>query len=372
MKKLFLFLAAFLLLFFLLIRFAPLSLVRKIPLPLPVASLERLRPGILPPVIDRQPLPAPRLLKYPQPAWANDTTKHQKLIEVAEFGGPAARLAKVHPGRMQYLCAGDTFVAAVDLSTRDVVILSPELQFIRKWPMLTGLSAKMQHPVVMAVQRDRVYAIDRDGTVGIWDAQGRRQGTRQVSTFAHDLDIMSGGDLLVHETGAYPFLLAIYAPNGAKRRLFAAKPAADTMAAKFLHQGYVARSPGGVTALALINPYHLYFFTRRWIPRTALNIEPEFQVFAPFAEKKDAKNWRVLRQRVVYDIAWKREQLHVLVAPDMERAASWLEIFSAEGEFQQRFYLSLHAIRLAFWRDDLLLLGYGPKLKIVRYRFEKF
>lgn len=352
-----------------LLRFAPLSVLR--PLHLPDALLSHIRPELIATRSIDIPLADTLRLKFPRPLWEHDTTRQRMLVRVATFGVNDGARHQVNVRRLNYLCTGRDYVAAVDLATRHVVILSPMLQFVRKWRMTKGLAAAMHSPVAMTARGKTIAAVDADGTLSWWDTQGSRKGSFKIDGVIADLDILPDGAFLVHDTKIYPYLLAVYSRNGVRRQQFAALFGPDPDAATLLHQGYVAVEGRDEIALGLINPYRLFFFDRFGRPRASVRVEPEFEVFEPYAEKLGTNKWRVYRQRVVYDLVWHMGLLYVLVAPDPERAASWMEIFNSNGVFLQRFYLEPRAIRLAFIQSDLLILGYNPQLQIERYRIEK-
>jgi hypothetical protein len=354
------------------VRFAPINSVRLLPEIFPHHILAVIRPEIIPTISINKSFPQPRVLKYARPLWEKDTTRHRILISAAIFDANEAGRNKINIHRLNYLCVGLNLVAVADLSTMHVVILSPDLKFRRKWLMTSGLAERLQAPVAMAAQKDEIAALGQDGTLVWWDSQGNRKGKFKINDGpVYDLDILSNGDFLLHQTNPYPYTLAIYGRNGIKKKQFGALPGPDAASAPFLHQGFVTRDRADRIALGFINPYKLLFFAASGFPTNMLNITPEFQVFEPYAEQLGPTKWRVLRQRVVYDLIWHGENLYVLVSSDPERAAEWLEVFSREGEFLQRFYLTMHAIRLAFWRDDLILLGYDPRLKLERFRIER-
>lgn len=354
------------------IRFAPIKLVRMLPDILPRDILAAIRPEIIPTISISKSLPNPKILKYPRPLWEKDTTRNRILISAATFDANEAGRNNINIHRLNYLSVGHNFISVADLSNIHVVILSPDLIFRRKWPMTSGLAEMLQLPVAMAAQRDEIAALGQDGTLVWWDSQGNRKGKFKIAEgVVYDLDLLSNGDFLVHQTKPYPYMLAIYGRNGIKKKQFGAVSSNDAASAPLLHQGFVARDRANRVALGFINPYKLFLFSASGNPTKVLEISPEFQVFEPYAEQLGPTKWRVLRQRVVYDLIWHGEYLYVLVSSNPERAADWLEVFSREGEFLQRFYLTMHAIRLAFWRDDLILLGFDPRLKLERFRIER-
>ncbi|MFQ5627718.1 MAG: hypothetical protein ACE5I1_03080 [bacterium] len=371
MKRFFILLLLFAAFTAVFVRFAPIAFVRLLPESLSGPIFSKIRPEIMPTISIKKTPPAPSVLKYARPLWEKDTTQHRILIPVASLTANDAGRHKINRRRLNYLTAGRSFIAIADLSTFDIVILAPDLKVRRKWPMASGLAKMMQAPVAMAAYRDEIAALDRDGTLVWWDLRGNRKGSFKIDGFVYDLDILNDGNFLVHQAKPYPYLLAIYSRSGHKKRQFGALPSSDAASAPLLHQGFAARDRANRVALGLINPYKLFFFSAGGNPTHFIEITPEFQVFEPYAEKLGRNKWRVLRQRVVYDLTWHGEHLYVLVASDPERAADWMEVFSREGEFLQRFYLSMHAIRLDFWQDDLILLGYDPRLKLERFRIER-
>lgn len=353
------------------LRYGPLETVRKIATSLPVELVSKIRPQLIPAISIRTAPPAPRVLRYPRPKWETDTTRHGILVSVATLQANDAGRHKINTNRLNYLTTGRDFIAIADLSSNHVVILSPDLTVRQKWPMVSGMASMLQAPVSLAAQGDEIAALDRDGTLVWWNSSGKRLGNLGIDGIVYDLDFLENGDFLVHQTKPFPFMLAQYSRDGRKVREFGALPAEDAEAAPLLHQGHLACGRSDRIALALINPYKLFFFSGEGAPQQALEIVPEFQVFEPFAEKLGPSKWRVLRQKVVYDVKWHGGTLYVLVSPDPERAAAWLELFSPDGEFLQRFYLTMNAIQLSFWKDDLILLGYDPRLKLERFRIEK-
>ena len=372
MKRLVLF--GFVLVFTLLagyLRFGPIEPVRKVASHLPEDVTRKIRPEIIPAIANDLAFPPAVELNYPRPKWENDAAKQGKLVSIATLQANDLGRHKVNGNRLNYLATGSDFIAVADLASKHVVILAPELKIRRKWPMTAGVASLMQAPIALTARNDEIAALDQDGTLVWWDSRGKRLGSFAIDGVVSDLAIQRNGDLLVHQTKPYPYVLAQYERNGRKEMQFGALTSDDVNSAPLLHQGHLALSNKGEVALVLINPYQLYFFNADGRPRLTVRIIPEFQVFEPFAEQLGAKRWRVLRQKVVHDVQWHQGQLWVLVAPDAERAASWLEIFSSEGELLQRYYLTMNAIQITFWQDDLVLLGFDPRLKMERFRIER-
>lgn len=356
------------------IRWAPLSLLQKLPETVPRDLLIHIRPDLQQTISIDTPPPPPRTYEAPRPKWETDDDKYRRLVSIARFGDGNARAAGSRFARLHYLTAGPDYVALVDLHESDVLLLSPQLAFIRRWPMITASLTVMRDVVALAANGQELVALSKDGTVAWWDLDGNRQGGFRLTgtIHVHDLTVLGNGDLLINQTSPRPYALARYNRHGIKVRQFGAIPAEDQATAVFLQQGYVAASANGRIALALIYPYNIYFFSANGVPGQAISITPGFVVNPPNIEKEGNRVKMVLRQRIVYHAAWHGDRLYVLVAPEVNYAARWLEVFSSDGELLQRFYLPVNALRLAFVQDDLVLHGYYPDYRLERYRIERF
>lgn len=356
----------------LLLKVLPVLWLQKLPL-LPAKDLlALLRPELLPIEEIAAAPPAPIVLDNPAPLWQGEAEKQRRLLAVARFGPIEARQNQVRLNQLNFLAAADSFVAVVDVPSHDVLIFSPMLTLIRRWHMTSGLAEVIRQPVALAARGDEIAALGADGTVAWWDTFGTRRGGFKVAGMVNDLIILPDGSFLVEQTTPAPYLLRIYSRRGHERKRFAAMPAADSSRAAYLHLAYIARSRQGEITLGFIHPYRLLFLDPNLRPRRLLEINPPFPVQPPDFQYRDGQIIRMVRQSVIYDLAWHDRQLYVLVATGDARAAVLMDVFDRDGQFLQRFYLATNVLKMAFYRDDLLMLSSWPNYRIERLRIAPF
>ncbi len=338
---------------------------------LPENVLDALRPSLLPPKRVAASPPAPVMLDRPRPKWEGVKERLKKMVSVYRFDADAALAADVHLHHCNYLAAGSNFIATVDVYERDILIFSPELKFLRRWPLLSGWVQKMQRPISIAAFGEEVAALDRDGLIVIWNSNGKRTARIDLRGAARDFAFLDRERLLVVQLQSYPYLLAIFNRRGRKLVEFCPIPYPDSTEAEFLNEAYISLSHRGEAAVGFIYPYKLLFFNAALRPYHALQIEPEFVVQPPIFQRKKGRITQMVRQSVIYDIQWFRDRLYVLVAPEPAKPAQYMDVFSRSGEFLERFYLPLPALKLAALDNRLYFLAFWPKYRIEAFKIVK-
>ncbi|RME01398.1 MAG: hypothetical protein D6814_01610, partial [Calditrichaeota bacterium] len=178
------------------IRFLPLRILKKSPVPVPVFLAEYLRPGLLPVKTLAVRLPKPKILEQPTPLWQADTTRQKQMILAHRFGSTKALKAKVKLNHLNYLAAGDTFIATVDVYDKQMLIFSPRLNFIRRWPLVTRYARIIKVPMALAARKDEVAVLAEDGTLALWRVDGQLQSDFKIQGTGTDLAFLPGGNLL--------------------------------------------------------------------------------------------------------------------------------------------------------------------------------
>jgi len=355
------------------LRFAPLPIIRSLPIPVPESIAQYLRPELLPVKMIAKPPPKATHLKAPVPLWRGDPAKQAYLASVARFGPAAARREKIKLNHLNFIAAGDTFIAVIDVYEKDMLIFSPALRFTRRWPMIGSPVARMKTPIALAARDGTVAALDQTGRLAWWNAKGVLKGWLSLrGGDAHDLAILPNGDFLVHQTSPYPYLLAQYARNGRLVRRFAAVPYPDSTLVASVHQAYIAVAPGGRTLLGFIYPYKLLFFNARGYPERAVAIEPDFLVQPPIFHEEKGKKTMLARQSIIYDVNWYKGKWYLLIAPQQARAASLMDVFDDAGRFLERFSINLNVLKMTTLRDNLYMLSYYPKYRIEAFHITLF
>ncbi len=353
-------------------RFGPIDLLEKIPSEYRHWTLTFIRPELFPTLSISSDLPPPKVIKSPMPYYGKSLDDALQLVSTAKFGSTEAYRAKVNLKRLHHLNVAGEYVTAIDLQESAVVVLSPELKFIRKWQMFTSGSELLKLPVAMVANVREVAVIDEKGKLVWWNLKGERQGTLEIEGKPHDIDFLTNGDFLVHRTSPAPYVLAAYDRSGRLIREFAPERSVDPVQGEALNQGFAAVNARNEAAFCLINPYRLYFFHANGRAKNIIEFEPVFKISPPVVEMKNGRVKSVIRQRIVYDLVWNKDELYVLVAPETNRAASWLEIFDRDGEMLHRFALTLNALKIGVYEDDIILHGYYPDYRIERFKMVKF
>ncbi|MDQ7065324.1 MAG: hypothetical protein Q9P90_13895 [candidate division KSB1 bacterium] len=370
MKKALLFLLALALCGLLSLRFLPLPWLEPAVNVLPERLVLMLRPELMPPETVDIPPPEPRILEEPQPLWLGVKEKLKQMVSVYKFDSNDALKADLKINQFNYLAAGADFIATADVYDSEMIIFSPKLQFVRRWPMLTGIAKKMARPFSLAAFEDRIAALNRSGEIAIWDMHGRRLGRFRVKDKARDLAFLDRDRLLVVQTQPYPHVLAVYTLNGRKLKQFCPIDYPNPDEAEFLNEAYVSISRRGRLALGFIHPYRLIFFDTSHRPERQLIIHPKFTVQPPIFRRQHGRIVQMVRQSIIYDVQWFQERLYVLVTPDQAKPASYMDVFSPKGDFLERFYLPFPTLKMAVHGDFLYMIGYWPNYRIEAFRIE--
>ena len=370
MKKLITAILALLVLSPLALLFLPQSWLQPLQPYLPERLVFELRPELLPVESVDLPPPEPRILEQPKPLWLGSKNQIKHMVSVYKFDSNDALKADLKINQFNYLTAGADFIATADIYDSEMMIFSPELQFVRRWPMLTGIAKKMEKPFSLAAVEDRVAALSRDGVIGVWDQHGKRLGSFQVEGKARDLAFLDREHLLVVQTRPYPYVLAVYTLHGRKLKQFCPIEYENPDEAEFLNEAYVSISRSGRLALGFIHPYRLIFFDSAHRPEVQLIIHPRFVVQPPIFRRHKGRITQMIRQSIIYDVQWFQERLYVLVTPDQAKPASYMDVFSPRGDFLERFYLPFPTLKMAVHDDLLYMLGFYPNYRIEAFRIE--
>ncbi len=355
-----------------LLKFLPLSWMQRIPLPLPERFIEFWRPEILPVETLHVLPPDPVVLDRPRPKWQGAIQHQKQLVSVYKFGPIQARQENIKINYVNHLAAGDTFIAATDVYDKKVLIFTPELKFLRKWAMFSGVASMMKAPIALAAYQNEVAALDRNGSLVIWNPEGKIQASFKIKGRARDLVFLNHDEILVEQTKPYPYLLVVYKRNGRMLRRFAPFPQKNPEEALYLNEAYVDVSPGGLIALGFIYPYRLLYYTSGGKPVKAIKINPVFSVHPPTFHRQEGKIVRMYRQSIIYDVHWFQGFLYVLIASEQAKAASYMDVFTSDGEFIERFYLPINVLKMTSHNNLLYFLGYWPDYRIEAYKIKKF
>lgn len=361
-------LLAIVMLALLLLLLLPSSMITWLPASLREEMLSVLRPASYPTRSVTTPLPSADTLRIsPSTSESAPTFLGNVLISVARFSQHEANRHRVKITSLNHLATNESYIFTVETKTNTMLVLSPKLDLLARWPMLNGPAGRMGKVVAISAQEDRIWALDVGGHLVSWDVEGNRKEALKLRGNGHDFDVFSGQSLVVHQTD-FPFLLAIYNRRGSKLKQFARLQGAKTAPDRLLNQGYVAVQESHHIAFGMINPYRLYFFGYDGIPKRTVEVVPDFHIKPVRIESLPGDRTLLVRQRVIHDMAWNQDRLYVLIASEGYRAAKWMDVFSATGEFIHRVYLPIFGYRISFWHDEIIMLGYDTRYVLARFQ----
>ena len=314
--------------------------------------------------------PKPIRLFRPVPLNRDDSEESKQMVSTSRFGRIAAFRAGTKLNRLQHLGAGNDFIATLDVLEKDVLVLSPTLDFKQKFKLKINASEIIERPIAMTARGDEIYVMGDGGKLAWWNSKGKLLGNISITKNAYDLAILANGDFLVHGTRERPFRLFQYTRTGIKKKRFGAVAVDDSLAAIYLQKGVIASDSLHPPCFVSRNPYAIDFFEVDGNYKKSLHITPDFAVDAPLVEKHNNKI-QILSQRIVYDAVWGVKNLHILVAPQKNIAASFMDVFSNSGTFLERYALPLNAMNIVIFENDIILLAWHPKYGIERYRIRK-
>ena len=357
-----------LVLLLLFLRYAPIGIVKPVAKILPDALISYARPQAIEIVtINSYPADTVKMV-LPQPKWLENPDKQRQLISRFKYESLKAEKDVVYLYDLYFLRAGNDLLVTYHRRHHEMLVLSPGLDVIRMWPVQLRNGVKFDAPIDLEVFDGHIYAIDRQGTVGIWDLDGVEIDHLTAPVPAREFAVLPNGEFLLHYSGDLPWLLSRVDRDGHLLNRFAPQNIADSSLARFMLQGTLAIDhSAGLVAFACKSPYRIIFYNTAGQALRAIDILPNFQVADPIIERDKGEIIRVGYQKVIFDILWHDGLLWTLVSSEMGKAPQWLETFNAQGEFLQRFALLDGVSRFAFLQDRLYVLGYAPNFRIEAY-----
>ncbi|KAA3660791.1 MAG: hypothetical protein DWQ10_05900 [Calditrichaeota bacterium] len=358
-------------LFILFLRFAPLNFVKPIATVTPEIVINYARPDALPVDLINSFPPDTTKLIIPQPRWQDDFEKQRKLVSKFKYEKLKAEKDIVELHDLYFLRAGEDFLVTYHRRNHEMLVLSPNLNVNKIWPMQLRNGVKIDAPVDIAVKDETIWAIDRQGLVASWNLSGVEQDHFASPVPARDIDLFENGDVLLHGTGMLPWLVARTTNSGTLQAYFAPQIYEDSLEAELLLHSLVAVDrKNSRLCLAYKSPYKFIIYKSDGTAGRAVDITPNFQIAEPIIEREDGNIIKAGYQKVIFEVAWHDDMLWILVSSEMGKAPQWLETFNTEGELLQRFALIDGVSRFAFLQNRLYVLGYAPNYRIEAYDME--
>lgn len=357
-----------LVLILLFLRYAPVGMVKTVASVLPDAVIEYTRPEARE-IATNSSFPADTLkLVFPKPKWIDDPDKQRQLVSKFKYESLKADKDVVRLNDLYFLRAGKDFLVTYHRRNHEILVLSPQLNVVRMWPVQLRNGVRFDAPIDLEVVDEKVYAIDRQGRMGIWSLDGVESDHFDAPEPARDFALLPNGDFLVHDSVHLPWMISRLNHRGQLLSRFAPQHFADSTLARFMLQGILAVDQSrNMVALASKSPYRIFIYNTTGQALRAIDIQPNFQVAEPIIERNNGKIVKVGYQKVVFDILWHQGFLWALVSSEMGKAPQWLETFNVQGEFLQRFALLDGVSRFAFLQEMLYVLGYAPNYRIEAY-----
>ena len=317
------------------------------------------------------PMPASSMI-VDEPVWDTQPGKQRFLQPEARLEFKDARQQNLRLDKLNSLASdAQGRIYALHREHLKVHVFSAELQPLAQWSLELTAGKFLRAPIALTVFKDRIVVAGADGEVGWWQNNGTFIRPFKFSGSIYDVEAFANGDLLLMTPGNR-YLLHRVSKEGVEKLAFALRDSGNSTTARFFDQGAVAILPDESVIVSYEYPYRLEFYDPKGHPIQSLT-HPLTLTKTPPEFERDAQGRiiRVLRQPVAYDLKVAPEGLiYHVVRFEGEGGGDQWHVFSANGEFLQRFYLPYNQRAICFANGGVYVLGIYPSVLLEKLYIE--